>query len=154
MIKLLFILTSYSVVSSVLAHPVHSAQDEAAVRAEFFEFRQRSIRSCSTELQRRGHTDSAIARRRQLASKTQEKRGLAGKPVRRRDFAEHNNGHASATDISVGDDEANLFFDNSSCTLQPWVTQGTIVGLFCFLANGMFRPILCRWRAHSFGCDG
>lgn len=111
-------------VSGVLAHPGHNVAEEAAERAEFFKHKPRSVGSCSAQLQRRGHTAAAFARRSELAKKAQAKRGLAGKPLVRRDFAEYNISHASTDDISFGDDETLLFSDNSSCILQPEVTQG------------------------------
>lgn len=41
-----------------------------------------------------------------------------------RDFADCNPSHASNKDVKFGDDETELFVDNSSCILQPEVTQG------------------------------
>lgn len=110
-------------ISGAFAHPGHDVAEEAAERAEFFRYKPRSIGSCSAQLQRRGYTAAAFARRNEFAKRAQEKRGLTGKVVRR-DFAEYNVSHASTADISFGDDETLLFSDNSSCILQPEVTQG------------------------------
>lgn len=111
-------------VTCVLAHPGHDVAEEAAERADFFKYKPRSIGSCSAQLQRRGHTAAALARRSELAKKTQEKRGLTGARLLRRDFSEYNISHASTAVVSFGDDETMLFSDNSSCILQPEVTQG------------------------------
>lgn len=111
-------------VSDVLAHPGHSVAEEAAERAEYFSFRPRSINSCTSKLQQRGHLSGTIARRQEFARYAQKKRGLAISTVRRRDFAQYNTSHAVAGGMSFGDDETLLFTDNSSCLLQPEVTQG------------------------------
>lgn len=110
--------------STVLAHPGHNVAEEAAERAEYLSFKPRSVGSCASQLRKRGHISVALARRNQLAKYAQEKRGLTGKSIRRRDFAQYNISHASTLDVSFGDDENLLFADNSSCLLQPEVTQG------------------------------
>jgi len=112
------------VISGVVAHPGHNVAEEAAERAEFLRYKPRSINSCSSHLQRRGHFAAALARRSELATRAQQKRGLTGKPLVRRDFAAYNTSHASTADVLYGDDETILFSDNSSCILAPEVTQG------------------------------
>lgn len=129
MVRLSPVLAYLAAISLVFAHPGHNLQEEAAERADFLKFEPRSIRSCGTELQKRGHLDTALIRRGELARKAQESRGLIGKPLMQRDFSEYNISHASTSDISFGDDEMNLFSDNSSCILQPEVTQGMTAGL-------------------------
>lgn len=109
---------------SVLAHPGHSISEEAVERAEYLSFKPRSINSCTAKLAARGHLSGAIARRQELARYAQEKRGLTGNNLRRRDFAEYNISHAATSDLTFGDDETLFFTDNSSCLLQPEVTQG------------------------------
>lgn len=111
-------------ISSILAHPGHNVAQEAAERAEFLRHKPRSVGSCSSQLQRRGHTTAALARRSELATKAQQKRGLTGKPFVRRAFAEYNISHASTANFVYGEDETALFSDNSSCILSPEVTQG------------------------------
>lgn len=121
----LFFLTSCSLIASrVLAHPGHSVPGEAAERAEYFSFKPRSINSCTAQLEARGHLSGAIARRQELVRYAQGKRGLTGSTVHRRAFAEYNISHAVTSDVAFGDDETLLFADNSSCLLQPEVTQG------------------------------
>lgn len=84
----------------------------------------KSARACADSLARRGLLDAAVQRRSQLAQKARAKRSLPNKPLVRRDFAEYNISHASTMDVTYGDDETLLFADNSSCILQPEVTQG------------------------------
>lgn len=108
----------------VLAHPGHSVSGEAAERAEYLSFKPRSINSCTAKLEARGHLSGAITRRQELARYAQEKRGLTGNTLRRRDFAEYNISHAATSDLTFGEDETLFFADNSSCLLQPEVTQG------------------------------
>lgn len=110
--------------SNVLAHPGHSVSEEASERAEYFAFKPRSVNSCTGKLQARGHLSDAIVRRRQLARRAQEKRGLNLNTIKRRDFAQYDTSHRVTDGISFGDDETLLFSDNSSCLLQPEVTQG------------------------------
>lgn len=112
-------------INVVLAHPGHNIAAEAAERAEFFRRSPKSVRSCAAELSRRGVHDASLARRHELAGKARAKRGLSGKPMlSRRDFAEYNFTHASTEDVALGSDELSLFDDNSTCILQPEVTQG------------------------------
>ncbi|KAI5365820.1 putative intradiol ring-cleavage dioxygenase [Septoria linicola] len=109
-----------------LAHPGHSVAEEAAERGEFFRVHKpRSIRSCANDLKRRGHLEKSLARRQEFAKHARAKRSLSNdKPLVRRDFAEYNISHASTSGVKFGDDETLLFTDNSSCILQPEVTQG------------------------------
>lgn len=113
--------------NGVLAHPGATREEhleEAAERASFLKRNPNSVRSCSNNLRRRGQLDSAMVRRQNLANKIRAKRGLTSKPAVRRDFATYNISHASTKDVSYGDDETLLFADDSSCVLQPEVTQG------------------------------
>lgn len=117
--------------TSILAHPGHSIIEEAAERAEYLSLKPRSINSCTGKLHKRGHISNSIVRRREFARYAREKRGLSlrADPAvqhqrQRRDFADYDFPHESSGDISFGDDETLLFADNSSCLLQPEVTQG------------------------------
>lgn len=58
-----------------------------------------------------------------MASKARTKRGLTI-PMVKRDFAAYNHTHESTSGATYGDDETSLFSDNSTCILQPEVTQG------------------------------
>ncbi|EXJ95288.1 hypothetical protein A1O1_00408 [Capronia coronata CBS 617.96] len=117
------LLASYA---AVMAHPGHNVAEEAAERAEFFKRNPKTIRSCASKLKARGHEQANIARRQALARNIRAKRGLSTKPiVHRRDFSSYNFTHlVDDPTISTGLDEAVLFADNSSCTLQTDVTQG------------------------------
>lgn len=117
--------TGLLALNGALAHPGHSVQQEAAERGHWLRSRQpNSVRSCADQLQRRGHLEAALTRRQELAKKARVKRGLPSKRFERRDFAQYNISHASSLDVTLGSDETLLFADNSSCILQPEVTQG------------------------------
>lgn len=110
---------------SVLAHPGHDHAEEAAERADFVKRSPKSVRSCDAQLARRGDLKTALARRQEMTQKARTKRGLStSSPLVRRDFAAYNSSHESTLDVSYGDDELSLFADNSTCILQPEVTQG------------------------------
>lgn len=110
---------------AVIAHPGHSVAAEAAERREFLKRSPNTVRSCASTLASRGIAKQAIARRSELAQTVQLKRGLVGRPLlARRDFADYNFTHASSKDVTLGSDELSLFEDNSTCILQPEVTQG------------------------------
>ena len=108
-----------------LAHPGHNVQEEAAERAEFASLKPRSVKSCASSLKRRGHLEKSLARRQTFAKHARAKRSLSNdKPLVRRDFTTYNISHASTSGVKFGDDELDLFSANSSCILQPEVTQG------------------------------
>ena len=105
--------------SLVLAHPGHNVVEEAAERAEYLKLMPRTIGSCKNRLSARSRESANVARRHDLFKDLRAKRHV------KRDFADYNVSHAySGSDISVGVDETELFTDNSSCVLQPEVTQG------------------------------
>lgn len=108
---------------AVWAHPGHDVSEEAAERAEFVKRSPNSVRSCAPELRRRGDMKKALARRQEMASKARTKRGIST-PLVRRDFAAYNHTHESTSGVAYGDDETLLFADDSTCILQPEVTQG------------------------------
>lgn len=111
---------------STLAHPGHAVAEEAAERADFMKRSPKGVRACAPALQARGHYQSALTRRQELAGRVRAKRGLTDTTpmLSRRDFTDYNSSHASTKDVVFGDDETKLFVDNSSCVLQPEVTQG------------------------------
>jgi protocatechuate 3,4-dioxygenase beta subunit len=108
---------------AALAHPGHDLTEEAVERAAFVKRGPNSVRSCASQLARRGVSKAALARRQEIAQKARVKRGLSS-PLVRRDFAAYNTTHESTSGVSYGDDETLLFQDNSTCILQPEVTQG------------------------------
>lgn len=111
--------------NGALAHPGHSVEEEAAERGHWLRnANPRSVQSCAGDLQRRGHSEHALARRSELARHVRAKRGLRQPALERRDFADYNVSHASNLDVTLGSDERELFADDSSCLLQPESTQG------------------------------
>ncbi|KAF2719005.1 extracellular dioxygenase [Polychaeton citri CBS 116435] len=115
-------LLAFAVLNGAGAHPGHSAKQEAAERYAFMKRNPASVRSCASNLSRRGHVAQSLVRRQQFAESARAKQGLPG--ISRRDFAEYNVSHASDKDFTFGDDELDFFKDNSTCILQPEVTQG------------------------------
>lgn len=115
-------------INGALAHPGHNVQQEAAERGHWLRSaKPRSVRDCANTLRRRGHLEASLARRQELSRHARIKRGLAtNKPLlRRADYSSSlNTSHASSLDVTLGSDETLLFADNSSCLLQPEVTQG------------------------------
>lgn len=60
-----------------------------------------------------------------MAHEARVKRGLTDRPLVRRDFNQSlATDHESTSDVTLGSDERLLFADNSTCLLQPEVTQG------------------------------
>lgn len=109
----------------VLGHPGHDIREEAAERREFLKRSPNTVRSCIPQLERRGYQAAALERRQQMAHEARVKRGLADRPLVRRDFKESlETDHESTSDVTLGSDERLLFADNSTCLLQPEVTQG------------------------------
>lgn len=108
-----------------LGHPGHDIREEAAERREFLKRSPNTVRSCIPQLERRGYQAAALERRQQMAHEARVKRGLADRPLMRRDFKESlETDHESTSDVTLGSDERLLFADNSTCLLQPEVTQG------------------------------
>ena len=110
---------------AALGHPGHDIREEAAERREFLKRSPNSVRSCIPELERRGYQAAALERRQQMAHEARVKRGLTDRPLVRRDFnTSLATSHESTSDVTLGVDERLLFTDNSTCVLQPEVTQG------------------------------
>lgn len=111
------------VMEGALAHPGHDVAQEAAERGNWLRTRSpKSVRDCASQLRKRGHLENSIARRQAMADKARVKRNLP--QLVARDFATYNISHTSDKDVTLGADELELFDDNSSCALQPEVTQG------------------------------
>ncbi|KXT01611.1 hypothetical protein AC578_8017 [Pseudocercospora eumusae] len=122
-----FLAAGLLALNGALAHPGHNVQQEAAERGQWLQkAKPRSVRSCANELRRRGHLEASLARRQELSRHARVKRGLSNdKPLFRRDYSSAvNESHASSLDVTKGSDETLLFADDSSCLLQPEVTQG------------------------------
>lgn len=110
--------------SPTLGHPGHDVHEEAAERGAFLKRSPKSVRSCASQLERRGHQSTSISRRQQMAHEARIKRDLLDQRLTRREIADYDFSHQSTSDITLGDDERLLFADNSTCLLQPEVTQG------------------------------
>jgi Dioxygenase len=108
-----------------LAHPGHDVAEEAAERAEFLRRNPRTVRSCASKLKARGHEDAGVQRRQAVYESLLTKRNLPPKTLTNRDFATYNFSHFSSdATINYTTRPAVLFGDDSSCMLQPDVTQG------------------------------
>lgn len=105
-----------------LAHPGHVVVDEAKERASFMKRNPATVQSCASKLERRGLTNGALARRHAMAQRARSEKGLTA-PLVRRDFSTFNFTHEDAG-ATYGGDETLLFADNSTCLLQPEVTEG------------------------------
>ncbi|KKY22159.1 putative extracellular dioxygenase [Phaeomoniella chlamydospora] len=112
------------------AHPGHNVQEEALERREFLKNNVRSIDTCASHLNTRGHAQRSLERRQKLAEELRRKRAIASLPyLKARDVdTVLNTSHLSnVTGYLTSDgqiDESVLFSDNTSCVLQPDVTQG------------------------------
>lgn len=94
-------------------------------RSAFLKRSPNSVRSCAAALRARGHFDDAINRRKTTARAIRAKRSLpTSDHFVRRDFSEYDFSHKSNLSVTWNSSESLLFSDNSSCVLQPEVTQG------------------------------
>ena len=91
----------------------------------FLKRNPRSVQSCASSLQARGHEAAALQRRQALFQGVHKKRQLTQRSITARDFATYNISHA-ALDVSPKAmfNATGIFGDDSSCLLQPEVTQG------------------------------
>lgn len=108
-----------------LAHPGHDVAEEAAERADFLRRNPRPVRSCASKLKARGHEDAGVQCRQAVYESLLKKRNLPPKTLITRDVATYNFSHFSSdATINNTTSAAILFVDDSSCMLQPDVTQG------------------------------
>jgi protocatechuate 3,4-dioxygenase beta subunit len=108
-----------------LGHPGHDIREEAAERRAFLKRSPSTVRSCKPELERQGHQSASLERRQLMAHETRVKKGLTDHPLGKRDFRQYLDlSHNSTSGVSLGVDERLLFDDNSTCVLQPEITQG------------------------------
>lgn len=123
MAPILVILTAaLAAFPTAFAHPGHDVQHEAMERRDFMSVHPHSVRSCAAQLEARGHAGSSIRRRQAMGREARIKRGLSDSALFKRDS--YNTSHESTEAFALGDDETLLFSDNSSCVLQPEVTEG------------------------------
>jgi Dioxygenase len=109
------------------AHPGDDHNHEATERAEYLRHNARSLTHCAAKLKSRGNEAANLKRRQALAEELREKRGLESRPYfKARDLdSVLNKSHLSnQTGISRETAPQDLFSDNSSCILQPDVTEG------------------------------
>lgn len=109
------------------AHPGHDHHAEAAERLEYLKHNTRSLSHCAARLRSRGHEAASLKRRQDLAHELRQTRGLDDHPfLKARDLdSVLNQSHRSNdTSINLETQPQNIFSDNSSCILQPEVTEG------------------------------
>lgn len=110
--------------STTIAHPGHDHSAEIAARSSFLGMSttKRDLSHCSAKLKARGVEARGIERRSKIAQKERAKRALK---KRSSDLdTVLNTTHLSSVDYSPLDSENAVFTSNSSCILQPEVTQG------------------------------
>lgn len=111
----------------VVAHPGHDHKREAEVRANFVKHNSRSLSKCGAALRERGHMQRSIARRSALAEDLRKKQQLADLPyLKARDFDTvlNTSHHSNRTGLTADSSDEIIFSDNTSCVLQPDVTEG------------------------------
>lgn len=116
------LLAVHLAIPHVLAHTGHDLTIELKERKRWLDTEPRSIKSCSNELERRGHLSSAIERRRDLFQRSAQDSLIGAQ------FAKNFAFPPNPTD------ERLLFNDNSSCVLTPEVQ-----GLGHFIAGEQIR---------------
>ncbi|RMZ85012.1 hypothetical protein DV738_g301, partial [Chaetothyriales sp. CBS 135597] len=105
---------------AVIAHPGHSIADEAAERAAFFKLKPRTVGDCANTLKARDRFAANVARRSEWLKSLR-----AGLRMKKRSYDDYNFSHEyTGGDIDLDTDYATLFAENTTCTLQPDVTQG------------------------------
>ena len=109
------------------AHPGHDHQHEAAERLEYMRHNTRSLAYCAAKLKSRGHEASNLKRRQDLANELRRSHGLESHPFlgdRDLDSVLGKSHRSENASISLETAPQNLFSDNTSCILQPEVTEG------------------------------
>ncbi|PYH89055.1 aromatic compound dioxygenase [Aspergillus ellipticus CBS 707.79] len=121
------LITGLAGLATVVAHPGHDIQAEAAERAAFLKRAPRSLSDCSAKLKARGMEAQNVARRQQAVNDLRRKRGLQTHApfLKARDLdTVLNTTHHSSLDVDLSTDPSVLFSSNASCILGPDVTQG------------------------------
>ncbi|ERF72710.1 hypothetical protein EPUS_04763 [Endocarpon pusillum Z07020] len=109
------------------AHPGHDHQVEAAERSEYLKHNTRSLSHCTARLKSRGHEAASLKRRQHLAHELRRTRGLDDHPflkARDLDSVLSQSHRSNDTSINLVTPLQDIFSDNSSCILQPEVTEG------------------------------
>jgi hypothetical protein len=126
-----YLLSTLLALPGAVAHPGHSLAEELQTRDVWLRTNPRSIGDCASQLQRRGHLDSAIARRGELLRSARVNAGIPEQQLHRRDFANYDFSHQSDF---IGSDPKAVFADGSSCILTPEVN-----GLGHYVAGELMR---------------
>lgn len=142
MVKLAVALSAIILAGSAIAHQGHNVKQEALERRAFLDSKPRTIRDCAAKLKARGHTDRAIVRRAAIANKLRDERGLNKRDLTSVLDTSH---HSNLIGITPNTPETVLFSDNSSCVLQPDVTEGPY-----YVAGELIRKDI---REHEEGVD-
>ncbi|KAE9964255.1 hypothetical protein BLS_008512 [Venturia inaequalis] len=125
--KLSAVLVGALLVQNIASHPGHDHSAEIAAREAYLnQATRRSLDHCSEKLKTRGIHKRNLARRSALAKDLRKKRGLTQAPyLKARDIATYaaTSHHSNAT-YSLDTAESDIFSQNSSCILDPEVTQG------------------------------
>lgn len=112
--------------ATTFGHPGHDHKHEAVERATYLKG-ARSLAHCTDQLRARGIEQRSMARRQALAESIRAERGLGDKPylkARDTETVLATSHHSNLTGITLETPESQLFADNSSCVLQPDVTEG------------------------------
>lgn len=122
--------------STAIAHPGHdhSAEIEARIAHLAKSTTKRDLSHCSAQLKARGIEARGIQRRSKLAEKERAKRALKKRATSDLDTVV-NTTHLSNTSYNTFTSEDILFTSNSSCILQPDVTQGPYCRALSFLSK-------------------
>lgn len=138
--------------STAIAHPGHDHSAEIAARSAYLDksTTKRDLSHCSAKLKARGVEARGIERRSKIAAKEKAKRALKKRSSDLETVL--NTTHLSSVYFSPLDSENAVFTSNSSCVLQPDVTQGP----YCkFLMKTKHRKLetnrsnRCLGRIHS-----
>ncbi|TID19595.1 extracellular dioxygenase [Venturia nashicola] len=125
--KLSAILVGALLAQNIASHPGHDHSAELAERGAYLDqASRRSLDHCSEKLKARGIHTKNLARRSALAKNLREKRALTqAQYLKARDLATSlaTSHHSNAT-YDLDTDESDIFSQNSSCILNPEVTQG------------------------------
>lgn len=99
-------------------HTGQNLKDEAAERAEYLKYNSQSLASCAADLKASNREVENMKRRQNFAGSLRQSRGIESGPYLRADSVE------IPANFSPSKDSLNVFGDQSSCILQPEMTEG------------------------------
>lgn len=123
-LAIIFVVYMLAFTTILWGHPGHDPQHEAAERRECLKHNTRSLAHCAADLKPREHEVVNLQRRQDLVRELRQKRGIPSHPRRDLDSVLRKSHHLNDTCLAVGTDPQDLFSDDSSCILQPEVTEG------------------------------